>query len=243
MILVDRRVGSRELLPLMPKGLAAEVELEFGDAMLVGNGPDGGVTVGIERKTVPDLLNSLESGRLVGHQLPGLVAAYNIVYLLIEGMYRPDVQGGLSRLVVRDGGWAQWQSASPSGKGWMYRDFVQRLLTLEARGGMRLHNTTDIHDTVAWLVALHRWWERPWDEHRSHECIYEPQAVSYKPVSTLRRVANALPGVGLDKSVAVERHFKSIRQLACADEREWQKVPGIGKKLSSNLVKELTGGR
>lgn len=243
MILVDRRVGSRELLPLMPSGVAAEAELEFGDVMLVGNGPTGPVAVGVERKTVPDLLNSLESGRLAGHQLPGLARAYDLTYLLVEGMYRPDAQGGLSRLAVRGDGWAQWQSASPSGKGWMYGEFVQRLLTLEARGGVRLHNTTDIWDTVQWLVALHKWWERPWDEHRSHECIYEPHAVSYKPVTTLRRVANALPGVGLDKSAAVERHFKSIRALALADEAEWQKVPGIGKKLSANLVKEIGGGR
>jgi len=243
MILVDSRIGSKELVPLFPPGLAELTTLEFGDAMMVGNGADGPVAVGFERKTVPDLLTSMESGRLAGHQVPGLVRTYDVAWLLVEGMFRPDVQGGLSRLAVREGGWSQWVAASPSGKGWMYGDFVQRLATLEIKGGVRVHCTTDIWDTVAWLVALHKWWGRQWVEHRSHECIYQPRAVSYAPVTTLRRVANALPGVGLDKSAAVERHFKSIRALANADEKEWQKVPGIGKKLSSNLVKEITGGR
>ena len=39
-VLIDRRTGSKDLAALLPKGYAELTDLEFGDAVVVGNGPD-----------------------------------------------------------------------------------------------------------------------------------------------------------------------------------------------------------
>ena len=63
------------------------VRMDYGDAMVTGNGPCGQVDIGIERKRIGDLVNSITTGRLSGHQLPGLLAQYYKVYIIVEGMY------------------------------------------------------------------------------------------------------------------------------------------------------------
>ena len=75
MIWVDSRIGSKDLAaPLTRLGLPAELTtLPFGDIAFEGQGDDRGpLTVGIEFKVLTDLVQSLRSGRLVGHQVPGL---------------------------------------------------------------------------------------------------------------------------------------------------------------------------
>ena len=58
MILIDSRIGSAELAPLIstPNILC---QLEFADFTFSGNGPAGQVAVGVERKTIMDLLQSM----------------------------------------------------------------------------------------------------------------------------------------------------------------------------------------
>ena len=73
MILIDPREGSKDLLPLMPLGLAHLSALPYTDACWNGLGPGGAaVIVGVERKRVGDMLACLKDGRFVGHQLPGM---------------------------------------------------------------------------------------------------------------------------------------------------------------------------
>ena len=90
MILIDDRMGSKELLPLFrPYDVTVELShLEYADIAFFGNGPTGPELVGIERKTLHDLVNSMRSRRLSGYQLPGLMAAYAWVYIVVEGVWR-----------------------------------------------------------------------------------------------------------------------------------------------------------
>ena len=88
---VDDRVGSRELLPELKRlHIPAEkVRLPFADAAFEGNGPAGPVKVGIERKTIYDLMQSMTTGRLSAHQLPGLVQNFDHRWIVVEGPSRP----------------------------------------------------------------------------------------------------------------------------------------------------------
>src|SRR4030042_1651897 len=85
---VDHRVGSVELA----KNIRLPVEvttLPFADFAFLGYGPNNALwNFGIERKTFPDLLGSIESGRFSGHQLSGLLNHYHVVYFLVEGEYK-----------------------------------------------------------------------------------------------------------------------------------------------------------
>ena len=108
MILVDPRAGSRELIPLLeaygsprriPVQLAAE-EMPAGDFLFEGNGPYGRVRVGVERKTIPDLINSRDQGRLMGTgkspgQVHKMMEQFDYSWLLVEGIWRGNPETGL----------------------------------------------------------------------------------------------------------------------------------------------------
>src|ERR1035437_1169131 len=69
MILIDKRIGSADLLaPLQAAGFDAQlVELAFGDLAFEGKGPNGTtLNVGVELKRLGDLVSSLRTGRLAG---------------------------------------------------------------------------------------------------------------------------------------------------------------------------------
>jgi ERCC4-type nuclease len=107
-IFVDRRVGSKDLLsPLRQTGLEAElVELEFADVAFSGLGTKGAsVDIGVELKTLNDLVGSLRSGRLAGHQLPGLRTKYEHAWLIVEGLWKSDERGQVVTYQGRTRGW------------------------------------------------------------------------------------------------------------------------------------------
>lgn len=235
-VLLDRRIGSKELsAPLLQLNVPFELTtLEFGDVALMGNGVDGPVPVGIERKRIRDLANSLLSGRLVGHQLPGLMATYSHAWLVIEGHWREDTEG----FVELPAGKRKWFRMTPTMRA---RDLLAWILTIELRGGLHVRQTYDELETARFVAALAHWWTaKEWAEHKSHLALYQPpdQSLFVKP-SLVRRIAAELPGVGFDKSKAVERYFPTAFELIAADEREWLKIDGIGKTLAARIVGAL----
>lgn len=235
-ILLDRRIGSKELaVPLMQLEVPFEITtLEFGDVALMGNGVDGPVPIGVERKKVRDLVNSLMSGRLVGHQLPGLIATYPYAWLVIEGTWRAGEDG----YVELPAGRRQWQTMTPMMRA---KDLLAWILTIELRGGLKVRQTYDELDTARFVAALHHWWTaKEWSEHKSHLALYQPvdQALFVKP-SLVRRWAKELTGVGFDKSREVSKVFPSAFDMVVADASDWRKIDGIGKTLSTRIVDEI----
>lgn len=236
MILVDPRAGSRELVaPLMKAGLPVEEEtLDFGDIAFRGRG-EGGVPllVGLEHKKLPDLVQSLNSDRLVGHQLRGMVETYDRPHLIIEGDWDHDKTG---RVVVFGGlkGRRVPLKGAP-----LAAVLEQRILTLETRGGLRVRWTRNQKETVRYVSALFRFWnDRDLDQHRSHLAVHSPdldRALKI-PLSLKRMVAAQLPGIGFERSRAVDTYFKSIWSMVNASEKEWMQIEGIGKTLAKRLV-------
>lgn len=245
-LFIDPRVGSGDLVdPLRRLGLPAELcALDFADVAFLGNGPEERpVPVGIEIKTLSDLLQSMQSGRLAGHQLPGLLAQYEHVWLIVEGSYRPAPSDGVLETETWRGSWKP-HTLGRQGKLFMWRDVESFLLTLELKTGLRTRHTYDRHETARQVGAIYSWWVgKEWADHRSHLALHTPRdhggVILAKP-SLLRRVAATLPGVGFERSADVARSFKSVRELANAVESDWREIPGIGKKLASQIVKEIT---
>ena len=125
MILIDNRTGSKELFPLFPKGSAKLCHLPFGDFSFVGNGPDEmPLNIGIERKQIREVAGEMSAGRLVGHQVPGLLATYQVVYLIVEGRWRGIPRRAYSK--PRGGSGRMWPMVPldswrvPSGSTWRH---------------------------------------------------------------------------------------------------------------------------
>jgi ERCC4-type nuclease len=234
-ILIDDRVGSRELLKHFAPSTAELCHLAFGDFTFVGNGVgEEAWMIGVERKTIPDMVNSLSSGRFVGHQLVGLLENYKRQYLILEGRFLATREGLLT------------YGQRPHGKGMMYRDFVGRLETLTEMTGMRVIHTVDEYDTVARVKALAHWWGRPYGSHKSYKGTYEftnCKSAELVKAGLVRRWAQCLTGIGYDKALAAEKVFSSARALALGTVAEWKKVEGVGDVLAEKVVKEISKRR
>jgi len=236
MIFVDDRIGSRELAHLINDSIL--VNLDFGDVSFSGNGPQGEVQIGIERKTCGDLINSITTGRLSGHQLPGLLDTYYKVYLIVEGVCRESQTKELEILKGK-----KWVNLQRGGRKFRYRDVWSFLTTLETFTGVIIRHTSNMVETANQIEYLYSWWSKPWTKHRGHLQLHKlpPPSALLRPgkPSLIRRMASELVGVGWERATAVEKHFGSVRRMFEAEESEWRKIDGIGKLTARKAFESL----
>lgn len=243
LIQIDERTGSAELQSLFPPGVPTIVgRLEFGDFAFLGNGPeDEPVSIGVERKGIKDLLNSISTGRLAGHQLIGLVNNYHYVYIVVEGLWRFNPTDGMLEERCGQG----WEPIQLGSRRFMAREVLSFLHTLMVKTGVMVFYSGTKRETVQVVSMLHGWWSnKAWDEHTAHLGLVKQHkstdgAVELVKAPLLRRVAAELPGIGWQKSREVAKHFGSVLEMSLATEREWRRIPGIGKILAERITKEI----
>jgi len=214
-------------------------ELGYGDVSILGNGPEGCPTlVGVEYKKLSDLCQCIDNGRLIGHQLPGMLECYQDVWLLVEGIWKEGRFGEV--LVPAGSGWKPLKSGKGSFSHLAMEGF---LLTLQIKLQVKVKLTGTTSQTVAWLSALNRWWTgKEWEEHRAHLAFDNSAALSLVSRPTLlRRMAKELPGIGWDRSGHVSRHFRSVVDMVNAPKEEWEGIKGIGKGTAKKVVEALEG--
>lgn len=216
-------------------------KLDGGDLMFLGNGPDGKeVTVGVEFKKTRDLLDSLRSKRLQGHQLHEL-QAYDFRFLLIEGEWKHNDAGQ----VTMRSGYKDWSAVKGN---FSASELDKAALGLVLRGGLHyIKETTTRRDTVRWIESLYRnFTDVAWDDHTSHTGVYRPTGL-VRP-SPFRYFIMGIAGVGLKTSKAVEAFFTnpstgkaSPRHAVAARADTWQQIDGIGKKGAEQIDRFLEG--
>lgn len=179
--------------------------LDSADFTFEGRGPHGPVEVGIERKTLPDLIASLQSGRFQGlhseghtGQLWRMLSTYDYSFLLVEGAWVTDRAGRLLRPGRRG-------QSSPMGN--MTEDALRKqLFSIQLKSPMHIGYTADATATVRWLASLVRWFtDKSWEQHKTLETTYQPQSLT--PISHFVQVAMTFPGVGLAAGRALQTQF------------------------------------
>lgn len=240
-ISVDPREGSRDLIaPLRSLGLTVEPEtLEYADVAFTGHGPDGPCRVGIEYKSLGDLLNSMRNGRLAGHQLPGMAQHYQFVVLVIRGVWREGANG-----MVEEGMRGGWRELRLGTTSFSWRELSGYMDTLEFIGGVHVRRCNGVGEVCSTVKGLYNWFGKPWEDHGSQNAIFSApnpgNVFLYKP-SLLRRVAKELPGVGWDRSREIEKAFASVIDLCCANRKVLEEIPGIGKITARRIINALSG--
>lgn len=249
MILVDYREdsekkGSRGLWDdLVKTNLPLKRDkLDGGDLMFLGRGPEGReVTVGVEFKKIRDLLDSMRTKRLQGHQLHEL-QPYDYRFLLIEGEWKHDDEG----FVTLRSGYKDWSRAKG---GWRAAELDKSLLGLVLRAGVIYDKTTTRRETVRWIESLYRnFTDKPWEAHDSHTGIYRPTATFRKPSRFVDFIAG-IPDVGIKRGKAVESFFRnphsgkaSPRAAIAARASVWRQIDGFGSTLADKVDKFLEEG-
>lgn len=215
-------------------------KLTGGDLMFMGNGPEGKeVTVGVEFKKIRDLLSSLRTRRLQGHQLFEL-QAYDFRFLLVEGEWRHNDAG---QVVLRSG-YKDW---SPAPGNFSAAELDKTLLGLALRAGIIVKETHTRRETVRWIQSLYRnFTDVEWEDHSSHTGIWRP-ATLVKP-SPFRNFIMGIPSIGVKTSRAVEQFFTnprtgqtSPRRAVSARADTWSQIDGIGKKTAEQIDRFLEG--
>jgi ERCC4-type nuclease len=240
MLLLDDRAGSVELAePLAAAGLPVELtRLEFGDVCFLGRGEGGApLMIGLEHKRISDLVQSLNTDRLAGHQLPGLITAYERAYLVIEGDWSVDERG---RVVVP----SKWRGQQQPLKGAPPASVLeQRVMTLETRGGLRVRWTRSQKETVRYVSALYRFWsDRDLDDHRSHLAVHAPDLDSALrvPISDFRKGLMMLaPGVGMALSKSIEQRVYDERK----GEGSWRRLMLLTEAEIADIVSADSKGK
>jgi ERCC4-type nuclease len=234
---VDPRAGSEKLIePLRGLGVKVEAErMEFGDVSFLANLSEGIVPVGIEFKTLYDVLGCITDGRFVGHQLPGLLDTYGVVVLLLQGQYRPGVNGQL--LVKRK----RWGAVPYGRKQWLYRHVSHWLWSIRF-AGVTVIETPDLQSSCAAIKALYTWGQKEWEDHKTLKVIHtRPDRIPMVRPSKLKKGIYAMvDGLGWEKAGAAAEHFGTPQRMTNADEESWRQVAGIDKVLAKRAVRVMT---
>lgn len=250
MILVDPRAGSGPLLNKLKRRVNCPVvsfTLESGDIAFEGRGPDDSVVmVGIEHKQLGDVLGCLRTDRFAGFQLKGMNRDYNMVYLLVEGLWRPGTDGMLETY-VRGKGFKplvlgnREQIRRGKGQTFTYAELDKHLASLEIQKNVILIRSGSQIEALSQIVDRYQWWQKDWDEHVSAEAIKFQANITFQKITWLRKIACELPGIGWKKSRAVDEYFVTIERMVNALPTEWRQVEGIGERLSVKLYGLMRG--
>lgn len=239
---LDKRDGSRALAPyLLAHGIQLAEGIWPADIEFLGTTALGECTpIGIEHKSAVtgDAFTSMSDGRLTGEQLPRMVEHYPAVrYVIIEGNTRRAADGTLE--LSRKPGSAWEPAYSRSGAGWTYREFKNRIESIEefwsyphCSGRTRVVETYDAYESAAFIVDRYHYWQRPYEQHSSARQWDHSQDIqqSLNPLARNRRVplvqlwAADIDGIGPKLSSFVARHFETPISLALAGEGEWKSV-------------------
>lgn len=251
MVIVDDRGGSggleaakRRLSALRNYGIDADLgRLEFGDYAIAGNGPDGTtVMVGVELKTSRDILNSLRSNRLTGHQVPGMVQMYEgRAWLVTEGIWR-EGRGGDWEVYL-----GSWQTFSAGSRTVQMRDIEAWILSTVTFGGLMYWHGALQTDTARFIAGLdHLWCDKQYDEHKTYSVVYRkpPDRATFTEPSDFVKMVSVIDKVGWEKARELERHFDcDFERLMAATAKELQECPGVGRTIADNIFKTLHRGR
>lgn len=248
MILVDARVGSRELLQgLRSLGVDAELGGNLAaDFQFEGKGEHGPCLIGIERKTIQDLLNSIRTRRFEGQQLSPMLDCYDRCYMIVEGLWRRGRGTGLLEVPRGRGEWG-----APRGH-FYYAEVGHFLARLEEMAGVRVKRTFDEEETCGTIADLWSEWDQPYNERlRKLQRIYAPGPdfpirkngrrasafqVRREPSLAAKWIAQ-LPGVD-GRAVELAEKFPNALAVATASVEDWLKIKGmrLGKKSAGAIV-------
>lgn len=235
MILVDKRIGSKELTAYLPDGLYQLTDLDSGDVAFLGYGPDGPLTypIGIERKAFYDLLESFKDTRL-NQQIQKMSNCYRKVYLIVEGRPRMSHDGHILMPRKVDGKTA-WVESRVT-----YSQIDNYLNTLCDELHIQVKRSFNLEES-AWQV-LDIYNHCSTDKHGSHLRTDSAWEINpFMPPSFKYRVAYQLDGIGDKKADLVASQFKSVYDMAIAEENQWKTIQGIGKTLAKRIVAQFRG--
>lgn len=248
MILLDPRDGpkaqtSKEIQSYIRKMNVMcdrDHQIEYGDAAFEGNGPEGRILIGVERKTLSDLMNCIEDARYSDKQKQGMKKMYKKSYLMVEGEWGPSTGNGDKGLLMEKK-YGKWSYFYYRNRPIAYSTVYRYLLSV-GMCGVDIQYAKSIEHTAQNLVEMFHYWQKKWANHTAMLDVHHielPQLMG-KP-KLVRKWASDIEGLGIKYSLAAAKIFKTPIKLATSDEMDWLKIDGIGVATAQKIVREING--
>jgi ERCC4-type nuclease len=210
--------------------------LEYGDFALEGNGPNGRIAIGIERKTLHDLLSCIDDSRYAAHQRPGMMRMYDKSFLILEGCWKPHEEGFLME-GFRAG--QSWGFCKYRTQRVMYAKLRRYLFSISLSGVVVIYSR-DPFQTAYDIGELYHYFSKKWENHTSLLSVQQLAIPDVRgTIPLVRKWAAQVTDVGVKLSLEAEKLFKTPFKLANAAEEEWLQLPRVGVKTARQIVKEI----
>lgn len=254
MIYIDPRAGSNKLLEKFHEAEREPMTLEGGDIAFFGEGPENALWfIGIEYKKVDDLAACIKTSRFTGEQLPNMMKLFDVSFLLIEGVASMDWATG--QMMKRMGKAAYSLGISHQA----YTNYLTSIAVHSALAGKPciIKHTTGIEDTVRVIEATYKWFQKPWEDHKSisrPDLVTKFSKVNYDlellrtgpgdpdyPKLILRKSLFQLDGIGWAAAGKAADRFGTIEAALAAGEKDWREIEGFGPGRAKLAFKALHG--
>lgn len=258
MILIDPRDGpdkthrirNEMVSNIIKLGVLTNLQtIPSGDFCFDGYGPHGAFTIGVERKTLSDMMNCIDDGRY-NAQRAKMKTMYGQSFLIVEGVWTVHRDNGFLMVqATNDRGQAYWRYFNAPHKPVLYSKLHNFLISV-GLSGVVTTLTRDLYHTCVSVVEMFHYFQKAWNQHTSlltKQTLNLP-SLSGKP-SLCRRWAAELTDVGVKFSEEAERIFRNPQgrpsglRLATGDEMDWLRIEGIGVKTAQKIIKEIGGRR
>lgn len=248
-ILIESSDGSKDLINHPPLDTIANLaSFPSGDVAINGNGPNGPVSVGIELKTISDLMTSSITGRLTT-QLERMVTTYHRVWILTYGTLATNPASHLLATNVRG-------RLVPVMRGtttpFQFTEYYSLLHEI-SECNVHHHHVPDYPSAALWIAHTAKFWAKPY---RCHDRL----ATLELPTTTLipryaagddendrmkitMRMAACLPHISKGRALTIAQHFASIRDMLTATVAQWVNIPGIGDTTATTAVELINRKR
>jgi hypothetical protein len=253
-ILIANDEGSKDLIDIPPlsRDLCCLDKLSSGDVAFSGWGPEGStLSIGVEIKSMSDLLDSASNGRLHGvdGQLQRMLYTdkYDEVWFLYYGMYRCGPTGYLEYPIYRNGRmeWLAYDFGR-SGNSPVPFSYLTHLLFELSRAGVKYDhvgsklNSRDCKPEVAaWIMTLYTFWQEPYESRCRMRSFNNASSTLTRPLSLdidpdllfMAKLVAPFPGIKFERAMAIAESFESPLAMFNAGVDEWAevKIPTKGK--------------
>jgi len=198
-------------------GVPAALE-DRGWSVMYGNLPAADYVldiIGIERKTVPDFVQSVTNGRFFSEAAKMVEAGFSVRVILVEGDYEEIVEafgynqanGTVASLLER----TMWGNVIPVGN---------------------QHNLIGLMEMIFWKTHD--------GKDRTAEAFLARKVSKYaSEYEVCKNILMGIPKVGPDAAIALLKHFGTIEAMTRATEKELKAVKGIGPVLADTIYLHL----
>lgn len=251
MIYVDPRDGAaktethKEFIAFIRAlGIPSEAyRLDSADFAFEGNGPRGRILIGVERKTIHDMLNRIRDNGYV-EQRRRMMNQYAKSFLAFEGMWEPEYRSSMEAHMMegflKDGKYS-FGHARFSSQYVLYSSLFNYLLSV-ALSGVIITYSHSIFHTAFNIVCIYKYFQKKWANHTS---LLEVDRIAIPTLtnetSLARRWAVDIDGIGVKYSAEAERMFKTPYRLAHSEESDWMRIGNIGAGTAIDIIKQIHG--